>query len=545
MDNRELERKIASSYRNIAPDILDSVLEHCDEQKGRIIIMQENKKKTSIIRYLAGMAAALLLVFGGAGFYRGNHAVAARVMLDVNPGIGISVNKNEKVLEVKPYNEDAKTVIGNMDFSGSSLDVTLNALVGSMLRNGYISEDANSILISVDSNDRAAGQAMQKRLMNEVSGIMESGNVTGAVLGQTVKEEDAELEKLAEQYGITVGKAKLIHQITTQNTLYTFADLVPLTINELNLISESGGTKLENIESIGTASSSAYIGEERAANAALEHAQVSAENAERIRVELDWEKGVMIYEVDFDAAGFEYEVDVNAETGEVLKFDRERDDDYRAPVSPKPPEQKSPAAQGEPSAQGKPAVPETPTAQKEADAAEAPAVAQTSSDERLSREAAAKSAALSHAGVEEKDVDWCSCEPDHKRGIRIYEIEFAAGGIEYEYDVNAETAEVIRYSKERDDDYRALKPEKSPVPATDSNNSVASDAKSGDVGEAAAKAAALEHAGVSEIWDYECERDFERGRSVYEISFKSGGYEYDYEISAADGSILKHEKERD
>ena len=543
MENRELERKIASSYRNIAPDILDSVLEHCDEQKGRIIIMQENKKKTSIIRYLAGLAAVLLLVVGGAGFYRGNHAVAARVMLDVNPGIGISVNRNEKVLEVKPYNEDAKNVIGNMDFSGSSLDVTLNALVGSMLRNGYISEDANSILISVDSRDRAAGQAMQTRLMNEVSGIMESGNVTGAVLGQTVKEEDAELEKLAEQYGITVGKAKLIDQITTQNTLYTFADLVPLTINELNLISESGGTKLENIDSIGTASSSAYIGEESAVNAALERAQVGAENAERVRVELDWEKGVMIYEVDFDADGFEYEVDVNAETGDVLKFDRERDDDYRAPVSPKP-QQKQPA-QESPAAQSEPSAPEAPAAQKEDAAAKAPAAPQTSSDDRLSREAAAKSAAFRHAGVEEKDVDWCTCEPDHKRGIRIFEIEFTSGGIEYEYDINAETAEVIRYSKERDDDYRAPKPAKSPAPAQNPNNSAPSDAKSGDVGESAAKAAALEHAGVSEIWDYECERDFERGRSVYEISFKSGGYEYDYEISAAEGSVLKHEKERD
>ena len=36
MNKRELENKIASSYQNIAPDILDSVLQDCDEQKVAI-----------------------------------------------------------------------------------------------------------------------------------------------------------------------------------------------------------------------------------------------------------------------------------------------------------------------------------------------------------------------------------------------------------------------------------------------------------------------------------------------------------------------------
>ena len=528
MDNRELENKIRSSYRNIAPDILDSVLADCDEQKGKIIMIQEKKKKSSVVRVIAGLAAALLLVAGGTKVYQGNHAVASTVMLDVNPGIGISVNKSEKVLDVKPYNADAEIVIGNMDFSGSSLDVAVNALIGSMLRNGYISEDANSILISVDSRDPAAGQAMQTRLMSEVSGIMESGNVSGAVLGQTVK-DDAELEKLAEQYGITVGKAKLIDQITTQNTLYTFADLVPLTINELNLISESGGTKLENIESIGTASSSAYVGEQAAKEAALQRAQVRAEDVTRIKCELDWEKGVMVYEVDFDAEGFEYEIEINATTGEVIKVDKEKDDDYfRTPAAKeKPAEQKTAAGQQAG------AVPQAPSAPN------APSAPQTSG------EAEAKSAAFRHAGVEESDVVYCVCEPERKHGIRIYEIEFVANGMEYEYDIHAETGEVIRYSKEKDDDFRAWTANQ-PLPAGSEQNSAGPAAeKSGEISAEEAKAAALEHAGVSDIRKYECERDVERGKAVYEISFVSGGYEYEYEIAAADGSVLKYEKERD
>ena len=38
---------------------------------------------------------------------------------------------------------------------------------------------------------------------------------------------------------------------------------------------------------------------------------------------------------------------------------------------------------------------------------------------------------------------------------------------------------------------------------------------------------------------------FRNGKLVYEVEFKSSGMEYDYEIDAATGTILKQEAERD
>ena len=57
----------------------------------------------------------------------------------------------------------------------------------------------------------------------------------------------------------------------------------------------------------------------------------------------------------------------------------------------------------------------------------------------------------------------------------------------------------------------------------------------------------MSHAGVAEadIRDYKIERDTDDGIGVYEIEFKAGGYEYDYEVKAADGAILKNQKEID
>lgn len=68
----------------------------------------------------------------------------------------------------------------------------------------------------------------------------------------------------------------------------------------------------------------------------------------------------------------------------------------------------------------------------------------------------------------------------------------------------------------------------------------------GFIGEDAAKSAALSHAGISaaDAGYIECELDEDDGRWVYEIEFRAGGVEYDYEISAGDGTVLKAERER-
>ncbi|MDO5445641.1 MAG: PepSY domain-containing protein [Eubacteriales bacterium] len=512
MNNRELEKRITAAYGHIAPDNAYPVLPDRIIKKGQVIVMQEKKKNNHFIKYIAELAAALMLIFGGVSFYQGKIAIASTIMLDVNPSIEIRLNRSEQVLSVLPLNEDAKVVVGDMDFSGSSLDVTVNALIGSMLRNGYISDIANSILVSVDSDDPADGQAIQTKLMTKIDAILESGNVSGAVLGQTVT-NDEEILRLAEQYGITSGKAKLIWQITQQNTLYSFADLVSLSINELNLISESGGTKLENIDSIGTASSSGYIGEQAAKDVAFSHSGVSEGDAARIKCELDWEKGMMVYEVDFDADGFEYEYDINAKTGDILKHGKEKDDDLLEL-----------SRQQEKKSSGK--------------NASAPAQGYIEEDEALS-------AALAHADIKESDVYFFFCEPDRDHGILVYEVEFKANGFEYDYDINAETGEVVKYSREKDDDFSEKKAAKASKAEKKQAGAKTAGAAAEDIGEVAAKEAALNHADVSEIRGYECERDLERGKTVYEISFKADGFEYEYEIDASDGSILKSEKERD
>ena len=513
MNNRNVEKRIQSAYRDIAPDILDAVLSDCTEQKGATIVMMEQKKTYPALKRLAALAAAFAVVLLGAfGIYsyREEHTVASRITLDVNPGIEIHVNKAEKVLAVNPMNKDAETVIGTMDFTGSSLEVTVNALIGSMLRNGYLSEAANSILVTVDHSDSAQGLALQTKLMTEINEILANHHISGAVLGQTVNDTE-ELRQLSDRYGITEGKARLIHQIVTQNTLYSFEQLVPLTINELNLISETGSMKLDNIQSIGTASASAYISEDEAKAAALAHAGISEAEALRLRCGLDWEDGRMIYEVEFEAAGWECSYEIDAKTGAILQHEKEADDDGASAPSPVPEQNSS-----------------------------------------FIGASAAKKAAYAHAGVSASAVRNCVCALDREHGIHVYDIEFEANGWEYEYEINALDGSIVKYSKEQEDEKptptQPASSQPSPTRPTPTQPTPSKPAQEGSlIGASAAKAAALTHAGVSAAAakDLECELERENGKAFYEISFEVGASEYEYVIDAVNGNVLRYHKETD
>lgn len=65
------------------------------------------------------------------------------------------------------------------------------------------------------------------------------------------------------------------------------------------------------------------ISAEKAKEAALSHAGVSADAAMRYKSERDMDDGRLVYDIEFDAAGYEYDYEVDAKTGEIVKFDKE------------------------------------------------------------------------------------------------------------------------------------------------------------------------------------------------------------------------------
>jgi len=74
-------------------------------------------------------------------------------------------------------------------------------------------------------------------------------------------------------------------------------------------------------------SSSNYIGEEKAKEIALSHAGLSASAVSELKAELDTDDGRIHYDVEFKQGNTEYDYDIDASTGEIIKYDSEIDDD--------------------------------------------------------------------------------------------------------------------------------------------------------------------------------------------------------------------------
>ena len=403
-NDKNIENMLRSAVSHAAPDARDAILSACDHEKGKVIYME--KKRSSPLRGFAAIAAVLVLIIAGVFAVKNlgapSDTLAAVVSLDVNPSIELNVDKDEKIISAKGLNDDGRRVLGDMELEGSSLEVAVNAVIGSMLKNGYLDDMANSILVSVSGVNGYDADKLRSTLADDVNRQLENCSV----LSQDVSNADSDTVKLADKYGITVGKAALIRQIVAADSRHSFEELAPLSINELNLIAD--GKTLSGIASNGAAASSkAYIGRDAAVDAALGHAGVTRSEMRKLDVDLDYEHGSMVYEVEFKVGAAEYEYDIGAADGDIVWYEIERDGTVE---------------QGGSAIDGKAAI---------------------SSDD-------AKTAALNHAGLTTAQVTHLKAELDREGGKLVYEIEFKSGGHEYEYVIDAATGAVIKSEKEHD-----------------------------------------------------------------------------------------------
>lgn len=424
MKTENINEMLKSAVSNAAPDVLDNVLHACDHEKGKVIYM-EKKKNRSFAGFAAVAAVFVLLIAGifiakNNGFGITNNSLAAVVSFDVNPSIELKVDNEEDVISVKGLNDDGKKVLEGMDLEDTDLEVAVNAIIGSMLKHGYINEMANSILLSVSGVEGYDADALETKLANEVNALLKNG----AVLSQNVSNADDKLVKLADEYGITVGKAALIQEIVKNSKTHTFEQLAGLTINELNLISNN--SKLGNIKSEGEASSKSYIGKDAALSAALKAAGLSKDQVKNIEIELDYEHGVMVYEVEFDRGFDEYSYDIDAKTGEVVAYDNE--------INGKEVEFDSNT-----NCNGK----------GHHDDDDDDKVVNVPAEDVIGKDAA-KSAALKHAGLTAAQVTELSAELDRENGKLVYDVEFKSAGYEYDYEIDAAKGTVLYSGKELD-----------------------------------------------------------------------------------------------
>ncbi len=594
MTDQELLQKLAAALERTASDDLDAILSRCGEQKGSVTKMSEANsnherkgagKKWG--RWLAAACVGLVLAGAGGGLaWQNSHAVASVVSLDVNPSIELRVNRGERVISCTALNTEAAGVLfemdGGEDLKGVKLDVAVNAIVGALVREGYLDSISSAILISVEDKDQSRAQRLQAELVASVDGVLKTQAPGTAVLSQVLDANTPAPEYMTFDSGLSAGKASLVRKVMEMNgTIATNSttaldQLAALSIEELNDLLEAGETRIPIGKPAAAVAAERYAGtlaldsavtdvdpeldeqpphydveiktafgefdyivdaftgevlsgqkdllntaapgsqgetgmpitEDQALEAAAAHCGTQYPGLDRNNilnavVKLEWDNGRQMYDVDFVLGGYEFDYDIDAYTGAVLKWDTEYREPNPQPANPNP----------------QPANPQP----------SAPA----SSEEDIGQDAA-KQAALDNAGLTAEDVTGWKIKREWEDGRLEYELEFWCGTTEYEYTVDGRTGSVLKNEIDRHG-------ERDPGQHSETGNT------SSDIGQQAAKEAALSHAGVSEsqTTKMKVERDRDDGRLEYEVEFKAGGMEYEYTIDGVTGAVLEYDQEWD
>ena len=402
MTNEKMEQRLASAVEKTAPNDVNGVLSRCDERKGTVIPMTTKKTTKKRWTTLAAACLALVLLGGGGIFYQQAHAVASVVSLDVNPSIELKVSKSEKVLVCTPLNEDAKAILADMgdgaDLKGAKLDVAVNAIVGSLVRNGYLNSISSAIMISVEDNDTARAEKLQRELTSTVDGVLQTSEAKASVLTQTLT-QDAGLAQQARENSISTGKAALVNRVLALNPALKFDALAKLSVEELKDLAEAGAPAMP-------------IGTDKAMDiAAAAFGKASTAKMAYSEVDPELDESPAHYEVEIRSqTGEEFEYKVDAYTGAILESKREAADGTEVPVV----QPSKPAASGD------------------------------------IGYAKAKSVALNHAGVSEGKAYDMEIELDDEDGTLVYEVEFKSGNMEYSYEINAATGAILKHEAELD-----------------------------------------------------------------------------------------------
>jgi len=81
--------------------------------------------------------------------------------------------------------------------------------------------------------------------------------------------------------------------------------------------------KISSTKPVLTTKKDLNISKDKAKEIALSHAGLVETDIRHYRAELDRERKAIVYEIEFDSGRYEYEYEINADTGKVIKAEKE------------------------------------------------------------------------------------------------------------------------------------------------------------------------------------------------------------------------------
>lgn len=240
LNREEIEYHLKSAVDTLTPDILGRI----DLSAPQDVVVPLSgywrlKRRMHMIGTAAAACFCAVLITSGVYAYQ-NKQVESVIGIDVNPSIELSVNRKDKILSAQALNTDAVEIIDGMDLKGVDLDIAVNAIIGSMVKHGYLQDLDNAILVTVNNDSVSKARDLRTTVVEDIQDSLKENQVEAVVYDQQAVETD-EVKTLAQQYGISYGKAYFLEELINQSPELTMGDMGRLSTMTMEEIAKEIG----------------------------------------------------------------------------------------------------------------------------------------------------------------------------------------------------------------------------------------------------------------------------------------------------------------
>lgn len=191
-------------------------------------ITESNRSRNFNFGWLLALGLTLVLFVSGLQWV---NTSATYVAVDINPSIVLTTNPWDKVVEVEALNEDAETLLVDLELIGLQVEEAVELIIAEATEMGYIDLLAEGEVVMITAyNHEKVDEKLSERIRERVQERLENREMAVNVVGH---EAVAEQKELANELGVTLGKVLFVQRMMEKYPELGGEELYTMPIKEI------------------------------------------------------------------------------------------------------------------------------------------------------------------------------------------------------------------------------------------------------------------------------------------------------------------------
>lgn len=335
------------NWNNIAFDLANG--------RGEVIGMSDKKQKNRLAGFIRNciyfLIIVTLVVFGITNYNRADLKPVSTVYVEADAQFELSLNTYNVVLGATAKNESGEKVLSENNTNNAELGKTVSGIFKSLIKNGYLTEKSNAIMIRVENSSETKSSTLQNTVALQVKNALKEQDLKlNVVIVRSAADDDVNgIISNAKKHNISQPKADFIAFLANGKTDKSYDLLATFSVKDLvslfKGVTNFDAYKYENdpdFKVIYISNDPAEISANSkepvdkldlvfspdiAIKKALAHAQLSSSKVYDIKAQFDDDNPDNYhYDVVFTFGGYKYEYEIDAIGGDVIKHHKSIND---------------------------------------------------------------------------------------------------------------------------------------------------------------------------------------------------------------------------